>query len=244
MDARTSDIISRLERDILSLQGLKPASIENSISLGIRSIDQSFPGKFFPTGCIHEFIVPSEKDIGATNAFIAGVVQNLVRQKGIIIWISTKRTLFPPALSQFGIEPHHIIFIDLTNERDILYVFEEALKCSSVATVIGEIQYISFKESRRFQLAAEQSRVTGFIIRHQTKMVSTIASVSRWQITSIKSGGVGDMPGVGFPRWKVELLKIRNGKPGQWNIEYASGHFREIKESKILATPFEQLKTG
>ena len=40
---------------------------------------------------------------------------------------------------------------------------EEALKCNRITAVLGEIKEISFKESRRLQLAAEQSRVTGFL---------------------------------------------------------------------------------
>jgi protein ImuA len=51
------------------------------------------------------------------------------------------------------------------------------------------------------------------------------------------------MPGVGFPRWNVELLKVRNGKPGSWQIEFAAGRFRHIP--KIAAIhPQQQKKTG
>ena len=34
------------------------------------------------------------------------------------------------------------------------------------------------------------------------------------------------MPGVGMPRWKVELLKVRNGVPGEWIVEWADGRLR------------------
>ena len=64
---------------------------------------------------------------------------------------------------------------------------EESLNVTRIAAVIGEVKNISFKESRRLQLAAEQSRVTGFLIRHQPKILNTIACVSRWRITSLPS---------------------------------------------------------
>jgi protein ImuA len=38
------------------------------------------------------------------------------------------------------------------------------------------------------------------------------------------------MPGVGFPRWNVNLLKVRNGKPGSWEIEWAENQFQEISQ--------------
>jgi protein ImuA len=51
------------------------------------------------------------------------------------------------------------------------------------------------------------------------------------------------MPGVGFPRWNVELLKVRNGRPGTWQIEFAAGRLRHI--TKIPAIALElQKKTG
>ncbi len=34
------------------------------------------------------------------------------------------------------------------------------------------------------------------------------------------------MPGVGAPRWKVELLKVRNGLPGAWIVEWVDGRLR------------------
>jgi len=36
------------------------------------------------------------------------------------------------------------------------------------------------------------------------------------------------LPGVGFPRLNVELLKVRNGKPGSWQVEWANGKFNEV----------------
>jgi protein ImuA len=118
---------------------------------------------------------------------------------------------------------------------------EEALKCKQIAAVISEIKSISFKESRRLQLAAEQSRVTGFIIRHQPKIINTIACVSRWRIISLPSELEDGMPGVGFPRWNVELLRVRNGKPGQWQVEYSSNRLTEI-EQPIFSIPQTQIK--
>jgi protein ImuA len=36
------------------------------------------------------------------------------------------------------------------------------------------------------------------------------------------------MPGVGFPRWNVELLKVRNGQPGNWQVEWMDGRFNPV----------------
>ena len=224
------DIISRLERDILPLEGLKLLSADNIINLGFRPIESAFPNAVFPVGCTHEFLTSSIENTAATNGFIGVLLSKLMQFDGAAIWISASRTLFPASLKRFGVEPNKIIFVDLKDERDVLYAIEEALKCKQIAAVIGEIKNIGFKESRRLQLAAEQSRVTGLLIRHQPRIINTIACVSRWQITSLPSALADGMPGVGFPRWNVELLKVRNGRPGKWQVEFSSNHLKEISQ--------------
>ena len=231
MDAVRRDIISRLERDILPLEGLKSLPADNNIHLGYRAIESAFPNGKLPIACTHEFIAASLEDIAPTNGFIAVLLSKLMQFDGVVIWISSSRTLFPLALKSYDVEPDKIIFIDVKNERDVLYAVEESLKCKRIIAVVGEIKQISFKESRRLQLAAEQCRVIGLLVRHQPKILNTIACVSRWRITALKSELVDGMPGVGFPRWNVELLKVRNGKPGSWQIEYSSNRLQKIKQN-------------
>jgi len=48
--------------------------------------------------------------------------------------------------------------------------------------------------------------------------------------------------GVGFPRWKVELLKIRNGTPSTWIIEWANNNFNVITQQKGEITWDEGLR--
>jgi protein ImuA len=242
LELKKSAILSQLERQILPLQGLKKLRTDNDVNIDCRGIEQAFPNNAFPIGCTHEFITGCFEDAAPTNGFIASLLGKLMKLGGVCIWISTNRHLYPPSLIRFNLPPAHIIFIDLKHDKDVLYVTEEALKCDKITAVIAEIKNISLKESRRFQLAAEQSRVTGFIIRHQPKIINTIASVSRWRITSLPSQLEEGMPGVGFPRWKVELLKIRNGTPCRWTIEWANNNFNIINEHTAAAISNEVLR--
>jgi protein ImuA len=105
---------------------------------------------------------------------------------------------------------------------------DEALKCSALTAVVGEMQEISFTASRRLQLAVEQSSVTGFVIRNNPRKLNTTACVSRWKITPLPSNSNENLPGIGYPCWKVELLRIRNGKPGVWDIVWGEGGFLPV----------------
>jgi protein ImuA len=128
--------------------------------------------------------------------------------------------------------------VDLQRERDVLWAVEEALKCSALAAVVGELQELSFTASRRLQLAVERSRVTGFLHRYQPRRENTLACVSRWKVTPVASVAVGGLPGVGFPRWQVQLVRVRNGRPGSWVVEWGRDGFR-IAPTPVIQRPVE-----
>ena len=239
MDLSKANIIAQLQKDILVLQGFKTGASNAAMDVGLGAIKNAFPNGQFPVGVIHEFIAAGPEDSAATGGFVAAVLASLMQDNGAIIWISACRGIFPPALQAFGIAPDKVIFIDLQKAKQIPWVIEEALKCKGLAAVVGELPELSFTTSRRLQLAVEQSRVTGFIVRRNPRNISTTACVARWQITSMPSELEAGMPGVGFPRWNVQLLKVRNGRPDTWQVEFAAGRFIHIVKTKAI---YQQLQ--
>jgi len=231
-----SDLIRELEKQVLSLGGLKKPGGNQRIDTGLKELEEAFPYGSFPTGAIHEFLSSTGEDAAASNGFIAGLLSCLMKEDGAALWISTKRFIFPPALKLFGIRPERIIFIDVTHPREALWAIEEALKCEVLSAAIGELPEISFAESRRLQLAVEKSNVTGFIHRVSSKNENTIACVSRWKISPLP-GEMGGMPGLGFPRWQADLLKVRNGRPGSWQISWEEGGFRQLTPATVFTVP-------
>jgi protein ImuA len=241
MQLAKQDIIQQLQKEVLSMQRLKKDSGQ-ILNTGLWEVEKAFPDHTFPLGAVHEFISNAKEDAAATNGFMAGLISQLMK-KGTAVWVSSKRTLFPPALNVFGIEPERIIFIDLWRQKDVLWAIEEALKCDAVSAVIGELSELSFTESRRLQLAVEQSRVTGFIHRYNPKSENVTACVTRWKIKPLASN-TGEIPGIGFPRWNVQLLKVRNGKPGAWQIEWSGGKFRQIARQVLSIAEIQKRKAG
>jgi protein ImuA len=243
MNTAKENSIAQLKKEILVLQGFK--STGNAITLdGIPvAIKNAFPNEAFPLGAVHEFIAAGVEDAAATTGFITGILSSIMRSTGASIWISGSQSVFPPALKSFGIRPEKLIFIHLKKEREILWAMEEALKCKGLSAVIGEVQDVSFTASRRLQLAIEQSQVTGFIVRHNPRSLNTSACLARWKITSLPSELPADMPGVGFPRWNVELLKVKNGRPGSWQIDFIDGRLRHVPKITVIHQQ-SQKKTG
>lgn len=242
MSLYKADIMSQLRKEVVCLQGFKASLYSTQIDVGLGMIEHAFPNAHFPLGAIHEFICEGSETAAATTGFIAGVISSLMRTAGIVLWIGAKRKIFPPALKSFTIHPDRIIFIHLQKEQEILWAIEEALKCEHLAAVVGEIQTLSFIVSRRLQLAVEKSLVTGFLLCHHPYQ-NTTASVAKWRIRPDVSEKIDGLPGVGFPRWNVELLKARNGKPGCWQIEWVTNKFHPVANITV-ALPEQKKKVG
>ncbi len=241
---QVDNVIERLRREILAMQGLKKSFGEQGLDTGLGPLEKAFPDGRFPIGAIHEFISNRLSDAAATNGFISALLSKLMHGDGVCLWVSSRRCVFPPALKLFGIQPQKLIFIDGVRTKEALWTIEEALKCDALTGVIGELPELSFVESRRLQLAVESSHVTGFIHRHRPRSENTVACVTRWKIKSLPSNKQDTIPGVGLPRWNVELTKVRNGHPGSWQLEWANNRFEHLRKSHISIPKHSTRKTG
>lgn len=233
MTEARQNIINRLQKDILGWQGFTPPAVGQQKGIGLGPIEGAFPNGIFPTGNIHEMLCAEKEQAAATSGLMMGILSVLMKNKGACIWISTGRKFFPPSAHHFGVEAHRLVFIDTQRERDTLWVMEEALKCEGVTAVIAEVNELSFAQSRRLQLVVEASKVTGFVLRSDMRKLSTTTCVARWQITPLPSQTDGDLPGVGFPRWQVELLRVRNGLPGTWELCWSNHGFTWTAEQEL-----------
>ena len=243
MTAAKSDIIVQLKKEILSLQGFKTKGNAEVLNILPPLIADAFPNSQFPTGAVHEFLSTTAEDAATTCGFVSGILSSLMHKKRACVWITSSLSIFPNALASFGITPDKVVFVRLKKEKEILWAMEEALKFDGLAAVIAETKELDFTASRRLQLAVEQSDVTGLILRCNPKNITNTACVSRWKITSLPGELEDDMPGVGFPRWNVELLKVRNGRPGAWQIEFIEGKFHPVYET-VSIPQLQQKKTG
>lgn len=215
--------IARLQQQIMSLQGIQKQGYRQ-LGLGLGALEQAFAEKVLPRGVIHELISYSSPAAACTSGFLSVLLGKLMQGGSPCMWISTRprRSVFASALKQFGLEPDRIFFIDTAKPKDTLWALEEALKCRALSAVVGELTELSFQDSRRLQLAVEQSQVTGFIHRFAPKTENAVACVSRWRITPLPSEAPDGLPGLGFPRWNVQLAKVRHGKPGEWQVEWSA----------------------
>ena len=155
------------------------------------------------------------------------------RGGGMVLWCLPRPNLYGPGLAAHGLDPARLVLVRASRDAEILWAMEEGLRAPGIAAVVGEVGSLAAVASRRLQLAAERSGITVFLLRrwrnggqaaHERALPN--AAVTRWRIAALPSKSLPGEPGVGRPRWRIELLRCRGGEPASWEVEEAdaTGH--------------------
>jgi protein ImuA len=194
-----------------------------TLSFGVDAIDARLPRGGLSLGALHEIAGGGNGavDGAAAALFAAGI---MARTTGKILWCVTRRDLFAPALAQAGLHPDRVIYAEVGDEKTVLACFEEGLRHGGMAGVVGEVAKLSMTASRRLQLVAEGSGTLAIAIRRWRRMTEAsdfgqpTASATRWRISALPSAPL-PVPGIGRPRWLVELIRARAGECAVFIVE-------------------------
>ncbi|WP_207458985.1 hypothetical protein [Azospirillum sp. SYSU D00513] len=224
--------VSMAEKAIV-LQGLRAQvrRLENggkegkgTFGLGVRDIDRTLPDGGLPLGCLHELGGTDPVHRGAAAGFAAALLAGIAACQGkSVLWIVGDRGLHAAGLAAFGLTPDRLIAARARRASDALWAMEEALRCPSLAAVAGEVEAGDLTASRRLHLAAESAGTTAILLLPGTPRRGVSAAMTRWTVTPLPSANEAGEPGIGRPRWRVELLRCRNGRSGAWVLEWRDG---------------------
>jgi protein ImuA len=152
---------------------------------------------------------------------------------GTILWCLPRPDLYGPGIAAHGLDPGRVVLVSAPRDGEILWAMEEGLRAPGIAAVVGEVGTLPAVASRRLQLAAERSGITAFLLRRwreggqaARERILPNAATTRWRIAAMPSIPARNEPGVGRPRWRVELLRCRGAEPACWEVEVAdaTGH--------------------
>jgi protein ImuA len=222
MEARRSAELAALRDAIDALETGSRAS-NGVLPFGVAALDALLPGGGLAVGALHEVAGGGAGAVdGATAAlFAAGIVARL---PGQVLWCVTRSDLFAPALSQAGLGPDRVIYVEAGDDKSLMSCFEEGLRHPGLAGVVCETPRLSMTASRRLQLAAETSGVIGIAVRRWRRAADAAdfgqptAAVTRWRISPEPSSPL-PVPGIGRPRWLVELVRCRGGDAAELTLE-------------------------
>jgi protein ImuA len=233
--------VRRIERPAATMHGV--------VTFGIAPIDRALPGGGLARGAVHEILGMGgdEEDGALAAAFAAGILARLIAvETRIVLWCLRRPDLYGAGLGAHGLYPARLVLVGARRDAEILWAMEEGLRAPGVAAVVGEVGSLPAVASRRLQLAAEHSGVTAFLLRRwrdggQAARERNLpnAAATRWRVAALPSrssptrldGLVLPLlsptrgresfkePGIGCPRWRVELLRCRGGEPACWEVE-------------------------
>ena len=219
------------------------------LPFGVAAIDLSLPGGGLALGAMHEITGAGgdEEDGAAAAGFAAGILARLgplpnppplagegrvgAAGEGPVLWCLGWPDLYGPGLLAHGLDPARLVLVRARRDEEILWAVEEGLRngpTAGLAAVVGEIGSLPMVAGRRLQLAAERSGVTAFILRRWRNAAEAAAerdrpsaALTRWRVGALPSADMTGEPGIGRPRWRVELRRVRGGVPGIWDVEVA-----------------------
>ena len=227
--------VARLERRVSG--GCR----EKVVSFGLAAVDAALPAGGVALGALHEVAgTGCQVEHGTAAALLAAGL--LAEIPGEVLWVLEKADIHPPALAAVGLTPNRIVYVHARKPQAVLFVMEEGLRHPGLAGVVAEFSgALGLTASRRLQLAAEHSGVTAFLLRRSRcfdnpMLLEPSAAVTRWRVATVPSGPplphAPETPGLGRPRWRLDLIRCRGGEAHSWIVEAfdATGRCRLVAD--------------
>ena len=213
------------------LRRLLPGGIADSrktLPFGLAAIDSCLPEAGLPCGALHE-IVPAPHAMPAAFGFIAAIISRLCfpppqrgRKKVFFVLptygLGPYGRLYGHGLGALGLDPAQLILVETARRRDTLWAIEEALRSGAPAAIAGAIDKLDLKSSQRLHLFATEAGLPLLLMRPAQNLEASAAS-TRWRVGTAEAAR--DRFGLlACPRWHLRLERARNGRPGEWVVEY------------------------
>jgi protein ImuA len=223
----SGDAIAVLRRAVARLETGTPGIGPWHLPLGVPEMHAHLPGPGLACGVLHEMAAREHGDRPAAFGFLFAVAAAaLHRRPGPAVFVATRRALLDfgkpcgHGLAQLGLDVGRLIIVETKTDKDALWTIEDALRSEArPAMVAGAIAgTLDLTSSRRLNLAAA-AHATPLVLLRTSMAAGTSAAATRWRIAAAPAAR--DRFGAfAAPRWRVVLERCRNGRPGQWLIEW------------------------
>lgn len=209
-------LVSALRARIAPLERPAAPVEEGAVPLA-PAIDAALPWGGLARAGLHEILAA---DPGAAGGFCAILLARAAAGgRGPVLWIAPEPDAWPPGLARFGLSPADLILVRAPRPEDGLWAMEETLRCTAVAAALLALREVDMTAARRLQLAAEAGGALGLLLRPDAENPAPIAALTRWRVTAI-AGTSGSPHDLGDPRWQLDLLRCRAGRPGAWSVTW------------------------
>ncbi len=199
--------------------------LPQALPFGVPAIDSVLPDGGLPRGALHELVPESAAALPAAFGFMAAILTRLVGSHThplfFVLPAYGRRDhgrLQGHGLNGLGLDPTRVILVETAHRKDMLWALAEALHSGAPQAVAGMIDRLDLKTSQKLNLAASDAGLPLFLIRPAHSLESS-AATTRWRI-DVRPGARDRFGLLARPRWHLTLERCRNGRPGEWVVEY------------------------
>ena len=219
-DRHRARVVDELRRLLPKMEGA--ASIP-MLPFGLPAVDAHLPNGGLVCGALHEIVPAGDSDTPAALGF-AVALTSLLPPSGLVLFVTSPHglshygALHGHGLNSMGLDPARVTLVDTADDRQACWAMEEALRSTVPVAVIGAIEGLDLRASQRLQFAAADAGRPLLLLRPADILGSSVA-MTRWRIRAATSAcdRFGYITGW---RWGVRLERCRNGRPGEWFVEY------------------------
>jgi protein ImuA len=214
-----------------------------TFAFGVAAIDCHLPNGGLAESALHEVVPATQAAFPAAFGFIVAALARFIspaptsmhsgahergpgggREKKKILFVMPRYQsrqcgrLSGHGLNRLGFDPRRAILVETAHRHDTLWALMEALRSGAPQAVVGMIDRLDLKTSQKLHLAAVDSGLPLLLLRPSQTLESS-AAATRWRIGA--AAGARDRFGCYTrPRWRLQLERCRNGRPGEWVVEY------------------------
>jgi protein ImuA len=188
------------------------------------ALDGCLPQGGLALGALHEIAPEAGPDIPAAFGFVSALLARMP-QGGPVLLVASPRGLaqygrpYGHGLNALGLDPARVIFVEAEDESQAFWAMEEALRSGVPAAVAGAVGTgLDLKTSQRLQVAARDAGLPLLLLR-SAETAGSSAAATRWCISAVEAAR--DRFGlIACWRWRVRLERCRNGRLGEWLVEW------------------------
>lgn len=215
-----TEVLEELRRLLPRLEGFADAG---ALAFGVVALDSHLPRGGLAFGALHEIAPATAGDLPAAFGFLVALLGRMPRAGPLILVTPAQNLarhgrLYGHGLNGLGLDPARLILVETADERSALWALEEALRSAAPVAVAGLIDKLDLKMSQRLHLAAGASGLPLLLLRPEGTLESS-AAATRWCVGTATAAR--DRFGlIARARWHLRLERCRNGRPGEWVVEY------------------------
>jgi protein ImuA len=117
-----------------------------------------------------------------------------------------------------GFDCRRAILVDTPRRQDTVWALVEALRSQAPQAVVGMVDRLDLKTSQRLHLAADDAGLPLLLLRPWQNLESS-AAATRWRVGAAIAAR-DRFGSYAHARWHLQLERCRNGRPGEWVVEY------------------------